>query len=84
MTYQLDLSPKGYMTQQLGDWRKEIADWMYKNMEGDFTCDWVNGLGEFGGEIVHVGIQDQLIADFYLYIVFDNEEDKVKFILRWK
>lgn len=62
----------GLTEKELGDKQAEIKEWMELNIDGDWTCDW-----EFGGD------QGYGTAEFYLNITFTNDEDKVKFILKW-
>lgn len=64
---------EGLSEKDLGSKQTKIEKWMDLNLDGDWTCDW-----EFGAE---QGYGQTL--DFYLSLTFENEEDKVKFILKW-
>ena len=78
--HHLAFKPKCHLTEkELSSWHSEITDWMDHNLKGGYTCDW-----EFGCEIPDDHNEgDHIDADFYLIMFFDNEEDKVKFILKW-
>ena len=77
----VELDSTGHLgLEQLSDWKTRVENWMLSNLDDNFTCDW-----EWGGEITDPAASHHLIADpdWYLYITFDNENDKIKFILRW-
>ncbi len=63
---------EGLSEKDLGFKQTQIEKWMDQNLNGNWTCDW-----EFGAD------QGYETVDFYLSLTFENEEDKMKFILKW-
>lgn len=65
-----DIDCRDLSMYDLGYKQKEIQEWMEKNLNDNFFCDW-----EFGQEV-------DGIFNWYLHIGL-SPEDKVEFILRW-